>query len=124
MFSGFSGARFSFRVESSVDSVHSDDAVGLEFAENFLDCAEPALKPERWMGLNSQLAALRASARSLAKQLFFLKRLSVGGRARAQENGEHGSTLLRKPSAAVKVDQERKGLPFFGSARNDERTDC
>lgn len=33
-------------------------------------------------------------------------------------------TLLRKPSAAVKVDQERKGLPFFGSARNDERTDC
>ena len=74
-----------------MDSVHSDDAVGLKFAENFLDCAEPALKPERWMGLNSQLAALRASARSLAKQLFFLKRLSVGGRARAQENGEHGS---------------------------------
>ena len=75
------------------------------------------------MGLNSQLAALRALGRGVAKRLF-LKRPSVAGRARAQENGEHGSTLLRKPSAAVKVDQERKGLPFFGCARNDERTDC
>lgn len=112
---GFERPGFSFRVVSGMEAVNQDNAVGLEFLEDLPDCALACAEARKVDGFELQIGGL---GEECGETGFILKGLCVGGAGILLVGA-----LFGKPGAAVKVDQERDGLPIFGFRKDAESAD-